>query len=74
MWIRSKCKTLLIDTKIIFTDGNELLAVFEGDDQGDYRLIGSFDTPEEAIEELDRIQEHIVNGCPGVYQVAGSKS
>lgn len=81
MWIRSQDKKVLIDAKTLCAGtlqkqkrdknfNSILVGVLSASTlDNDDIIIGSFDTLEEALEELDRIQEHIAKSCPGVYQV-----
>ena len=56
MWIRSQCKTTLIEVKNISTDDGVILH-YNGDET--YTILGEYSTEEKAIKVLDMIQDRI---------------
>jgi hypothetical protein len=63
MWIRSKDKTVLVETKRIIANGkcivNQVLCQSEADD---YDILGEYATKERALEVLDQIQQRLTEG------------
>jgi hypothetical protein len=73
-WIRSQNGKILFNASMIYVGeprkgGCELFACIGSDWDKPARLVGRFPTQDEAMEELEGINNWIRSGAEGVYQI-----
>lgn len=69
MWIRSQCKTVLMDARRFQVDNNKIYTFDELNEDG-FIMIGEFKSKERALEVLDEIQYPLAEfKCVGVYKM-----
>lgn len=63
MWIRSQCKTVLMDARRFQVDNNKIYTFDELNEDG-FIMIGEYKSKERALEVLDDIQLEIKSYNP----------